>query len=124
MITQEQFDRIDNCQESLDYVASQPSLADAWENCERPDWLLAFARKARIASKEQFVRIAIGEAEAVLHIWTTRFPDDDRPQKAIQAAKDWIDDQTSGTRAAAACAAATAACATAAAAAAGPRCQY
>ena len=99
MITKEQFGRIDNCQESLDYVASQPSLADAWENCERPDWLLAFARKARIASKEQFVRVAIGEAEAVLHIWTDKYPDDDRPQKAIQVAKDWIADHASGKRA-------------------------
>lgn len=101
MITREQFDRIDNCQESLAYIASQPSLAEAWHNCERPDWLLAFARKAEIASKEQFVRVAIGEAEVVLHIWTAKYPDDDRPQKAIQAAKDWIDDQTSETRAAA-----------------------
>jgi hypothetical protein len=101
MITREQFDRIDNCQEYLNYVASQPSLAIAWDNCERPDWLLSFAMKARIASKEQFVRVAIGEAEAVLHTWTARYPDDDQPQKAIQAAKDCLGDQTSETRAAA-----------------------
>ena len=107
MITREQFGRIDNCQESLDYVASQPFLADAWENCERSDWLLAFARKARIATKAQFVRVAIGEAEAVLHIWTAKYPDDDRPQKAIKAAKDWLGNPTSETRSAAAAAYAT-----------------
>lgn len=100
MITRKQFDQIPNCQESLAYVARQSSLAAAWNNCERPDWLLAFARKAGIAIKEQFVRVAIGEAEAVLHIWTAKYPDDNRPQRAIQAAKDWLGDQTSGTRAA------------------------
>ena len=108
MITQEQFNRIYNCQESLDYVASQPSLAAAWANCERPDWLLAFARKARIATKAQFVRVAIGEAEAVLPIWTDKYPDDDRPQRAIQVAKDGIADHASGKRADAANAAAAA----------------
>jgi len=90
MITKEQFDRINNCRESLKFVATQPDLATAWDKCERPDWLLTFAHKAGIISKEQAVRIAIGEAEIVLPIWNAAYPTDNRPAKAIEAAKAWL----------------------------------
>jgi len=105
MITREQFDRIDNCQDSLDYIATQPDLATAWDNCERGNWLLAFARKAKIISKEQAIRIAIGEAEAVLPIWTARYPNDKRPQQAIDATKAWLANPSEENAAAAAYAA-------------------
>jgi len=90
MITREQFDKIPNCLDSLTFVATQPDLATAWDNCTRPSWLLSFARKAGIINQTQAVRIAIGEAEAVLPIWLACFPKDPRPQQAIDAAKAWL----------------------------------
>jgi len=101
MITREQFDRIHNCQGSLDYVATQPDLVAAWENCNRPDWLITFATKAGIISKEQAIRIAIGEAETVLPLWVACHPDDKRPQQAIDAAKAWLANQSEENAAAA-----------------------
>jgi len=49
-------------------------------------WL--FCKK--VFSKEQNQKIAILVAESVLHIFENKYPTDDRPRKAIQAAKDYL----------------------------------
>ena len=48
-------------------------------------WLLS-----RLMDKKQCVEWAVLCAESVLPIFTERYPDDDRPAKAIAAAKAWI----------------------------------
>src|SRR5271157_4420873 len=61
-----------------------------------------FHHQLPIESKTRFVRLAIQAAELVLPIFTEKFPNDDRPAKAIQAAKNWLEhpDQTESTKAA------------------------
>jgi len=66
----------------------------------RPDyarWLFS-----RLANREQQTEIAIFCAEKVLPIFEDRYPDDDRPRKAILAAKNWLKEPTDTNRAAAA----------------------
>ena len=45
---------------------------------------------SRALSKKNCVMYAIYAAEKVLHIFEDEYPDDDRPRKAIQAAKDYL----------------------------------
>jgi hypothetical protein len=61
----------------------------------------------QLIDKEQAVKIAIYSAELVLHIYEEKYPEDDRPRKAIEAAKEYL--ETRGTHAAAAADAAHAA---------------
>ena len=42
-------------------------------------------------NKELVVRFAIKCAESVLHIFEEKYPNDMRPRKAIEAAKNWLD---------------------------------
>lgn len=44
----------------------------------------------KVFTKEQNQQIAILCAESVLHIYEDKYPNDDRPRKAIQAAKDYL----------------------------------
>src|SRR5271157_1655221 len=76
-----------------------------------------FHHQLPIESKTRFVRLAIQAAELVLPIFTEKFPNDDRPAKAIQAAKNWLEhpDQTESTKAAYAASTAARAAAVAAA---------
>ena len=46
----------------------------------------------RVMTRPQYLAYAIYAAEQVIHIWKEKYPDDDRPQKAIQAAKDVLKD--------------------------------
>jgi len=50
---------------------------------------------------EMSVRLAVFAAEAVLPRWTAQYPDDDRPAKAIEAAKRWLKEPTESNAAAA-----------------------
>jgi hypothetical protein len=44
----------------------------------------------KLATKEQNQQIAIGVAEVVLHVYEDKHPEDDRPRKAIEAAKAYL----------------------------------
>ena len=52
---------------------------------EWSNWLIT-----RIMTLEERIKYAIYAAESVLHIFELRFPGDDRPRKAIMAAKDYL----------------------------------
>ena len=52
----------------------------------------------RVMTRPQYLAYAIYAAEQVIHIWKEKYPDDDRPQKAIQAAKDVLKDDTPESR--------------------------
>lgn len=45
----------------------------------------------KVFTKEQNQNIAIGVASIVLEIYEKKYPNDDRPRKAIQAAQDYLD---------------------------------
>ena len=53
-------------------------------------------------NKRQKVQYAVFAAEQVLHIFEDKHPDDDRPRKAIEAAKNYIKNPTRKNKAAAA----------------------
>jgi len=54
-------------------------------------------KSTQVASKEESVRNAVASAESVLHIWQKAWPKDDRPAKAIEAAKAWLANPSSET---------------------------
>lgn len=60
----------------------------SWAN-----WLIV-----RLMDKPQRVRYAIFAAEQVLSIFERKYPKDDRPRKAIEAAKAWVDQPTDKKR--------------------------
>jgi hypothetical protein len=51
------------------------------------NWLIT-----KILNKKQNVMYAVYAAELVLHIYENRYPDDKRPRKAIEAAKNYLSD--------------------------------
>ena len=81
------------CREAVDWVKSTKchSLEAAWKKCERADWMLWYAgRKAGpVGSKSRtgLVLIACECAELVLPIFEKEYPNDNRPRKAIKAAR-------------------------------------
>jgi hypothetical protein len=62
----------------------------------------------RIMTKKQNVQLAVFCAERCLKIYEDRFPDDDRPRKAIEAARNWIKNPSYAAWAAASAAASAA----------------
>ena len=74
------------------------------------NWLIV-----RLMSKKQKVQYAVFAAEQVIDIYEKKYPDDERPRKAIEAAKDYLKSPSKKTKAAAAAAYAAAAYADAAA---------
>ena len=98
----EELKALSPCRKGMDFAARHKTLAAAWDACERPDWMIWLARKKGWLTKEQSVRISIGAAEAVIGIYAAKYPTDDRPQKAIAAAKAWLVDPHAAAYAAAA----------------------
>lgn len=60
-------------------------FAAIYDHCERGDWLIWLLRKSGNMDKPQAVVVAITCAEHV-----QKHNDDDRPRKAIEAAKKWL----------------------------------
>lgn len=56
---------------------------EEWDECPRGDWMLMAHRP----TPEQAIEIAARAAERVLHIYEGYYPDDDRPRRAIEAAR-------------------------------------
>ena len=79
---------------------------------EREDW--ANWLIVRLMNYEQYVSYAVYAAEQVIKIYEEKYPEDDRPRKAIEAAKVCIKAPTDTNKRAAAAAAAAAAFAAAA----------
>ena len=65
-------------------------------------------QKAYLWQKRDSVALAVYAAEQVIDIFEKKYPDDQRPRKAIEAAKEWLKNPTPENRAAAVVAAADA----------------
>jgi len=76
-------------------------------NNHRPDW--ARWLFTRLMTRNQRIEIAIFSAEQLLHIYESKYPNDDRPRKSIEAAKAILNSDTVANRDAAAADAAYAA---------------
>ena len=105
------------CAEARLWLNTQTDPHVAWEMCERPDWMIWFARR-RSVERKVLVRIACDCARTALRF----VPEgEDRPRLAIETAERWtrneatIDEVRAAADAADAAAAAVAAAAYAAA---------
>jgi hypothetical protein len=114
------------CADAVEWAHTQPSLAVAWRECERGDWMLWLAGRligqSGSMAHRRVVKAAVSCARLALPIWKAKHPTDDRPRLAIVAAERWAKAPSEANRKAAyaayAAAAAYAAYAAAAAAAA------
>ena len=83
---------IEACPEARWWVGER-SLAAAWEDCERPDWMLWLV--AKMMGQEgwpehhQTVLAVCAIAEAVLPVFEAFCPDDTRPRVALATARAW-----------------------------------
>jgi len=112
-------DDLGACEESLDWLKEKkPSnVYQAWRSCPRGDWLLWFAAKIGV-DRRLVVAAACEIARDALPIFEGKYPDDNRPRKAIETAEEWCKGKATQEQVRMAAAAAAAAAADAAAAAA------
>lgn len=100
------------CRDGALFASRYPSIREAWDACERPDWLLWFAgrRLTGEGDSRTFVRIAIDVARLALPLFERHVPKDMRVRDCIEVTQRWLDGKaTAGDARAAADAAADAA---------------
>lgn len=89
--------KIGACPEAINWVGDR-TMQQAWDKCIRPDWMLWLVESERLISDCQLRLLAADLAEEVLPIFEKQYPNDDRPRKAICAARLFavgrIDDDT------------------------------
>ena len=77
------------CREARSWLTTQTDPHVAWETCERPDWMIWYAR-CRNVERKVLVRIACDCARTALRF----VPEgEDRPRLAIEAAERWTQDE-------------------------------
>ena len=80
------------CTEARDF-ASGKTLSEAWAACDRADWMLwlcgRMAGETGWPTRQELVLAACACAETVLPLFEKKYPNDDRPRKAIEAARGW-----------------------------------
>ena len=103
-------DDLGACEESLDWLKEKkPSnVYQAWRSCPRGDWLLWFAAKIGV-DRRLVVAAACEIARDALPIFEGKYPDDNRPRKAIETAEEWCKGKATQEQVRMAAAAATAA---------------
>lgn len=84
----------DACQEAVTWAKTQGSFKEAWENCQRGNWMLWLTSKIIGNTRDTplgvnlwLVRADI--AQLVLPIYEKQFPTDDRVRDCIQAIRDY-----------------------------------
>ena len=109
------------CEDAQAWVKSHGgTFAQAWQDCERGDWmawLLVKAQDQLGITRQQIIPALCDCAELSLKYFEEKYPNDNRPRKAIETARQWAKGLASekDLRAAAAAADAAAAAAYAAA---------
>lgn len=78
-------------------VKHKGNFVNIWNKCERSDWLIWLLRRYELINKVHSVKIAIACAEPVLKIYEAKHPNDNRPRKAIEAAKAWLENPNDKT---------------------------
>jgi hypothetical protein len=81
------------CSGSIQWAHTQPSYEDAWEACERGDWLLWLATRLatdrgrlRVEDRRHVVLATCAVARTALHLIPQG---EDRPRLAIETAEAW-----------------------------------
>ena len=87
---------INACTEAREWTKGK-SLAEAWDTCERADWMLwlcgRMAGSDGWPTHQQIVLVACEFAETSLKFYESKYPKDDRPRKAIETARKWANGQ-------------------------------
>jgi hypothetical protein len=78
-------------------AASGYSLKEAWEKCERPEWML-WIYERRKPNKKKCVQVAIFSAYRCIEDFEKKYPEDKRPRQAIEAAEKWVKKPTEKNR--------------------------
>ena len=78
------------CEEGARFALRHKTLAAVWANCERGDWLWWMLRARGPVTKKLSVMVAIACAERVLCVYEAEYPNDNRPRKAIDAARAYL----------------------------------
>jgi len=86
--------KLNPCSEGLEYARKYPTLFDAWEACERGDWMIWFLRKKGLLDKMTSVKLAVKFAQRVLHIYEGKYSDNLAPRQAIEAALEYLENPT------------------------------
>ena len=79
---------LDACPGSIEWLDDR-DLATAWVECEDPSWMMWWYQRHGPV-KRVCVEIAIFCAREVLPIYENKFPNDDRPRKAIEASEAYL----------------------------------
>ena len=74
------------CSAAVEWAAAQPSYEQAWDACERPDWLFWLLGRTG-CDRGLLVRAACACARTVLRYVPAG---EDRPRLAIEAAEGWV----------------------------------
>ena len=83
--------RLDACEEATEWVQGLPAdmpASDAWQRCERADWLLWLAGRAEV-DRKLVVLVACDCARLALPIWQKRYPEDGRVPACIDTVERW-----------------------------------
>ena len=80
------------CSEGAKWASKYKTLAQVWANCERGDWMIWMLQRRGDVQQTTLVSLACECAEHVLHVYESKYPNDDRPRKAIEAARAWAND--------------------------------
>lgn len=98
------------CEDVLDWAVSVigegMTVEDMLPHFERADWLLWLLKRSAAIDKITYAKIAIKCAESVISIYEKRYPNDERPRKAIEAAIAYVKDPSNKNREAASAASA------------------
>jgi hypothetical protein len=80
------------CSESVEWVGSM-ELAEAWQKCERADWMLWLCGKMigndGWPTRQQVVLVACILAEDVLPVYEKKYPKDERVRRCIKVTRQW-----------------------------------
>ena len=90
------------CYAGRNWAKQYKTLAEVWDNCEWGDWLIWLADEAGVLDRKTAVEISVWCSERVLPKWEKVYLDNDKPRKAIEAAKAWLSNPCEETRQAAA----------------------
>ena len=87
------------CSEAVDWLREKryPTLQDAWDACERGDWMLWLWGKTAGGEpmsdeRKPLVLAAVECARLGLPLWESRHPDDRRPHEVLDLAERWARD--------------------------------
>ena len=86
-------DELNACREAVEWYESFDTLQEAWDKCERGDWMLWYLGRTcgppDTADHRTMTACKAACARLVLHIYEAKYPNDVRPRNAIEAAEEY-----------------------------------